>query len=211
MYPDAWSPDGRVLVFQERRPATGWDLRVLESNGDEAPGAARDLVATPFDEANAAVSPDGRLVAYESDELDGINGIYVAPLAKPEARVRVAVAGPRWPRWGPREQLFYWHPPRARPGESPAAAGLQRIDWTEDAARRALAKTVPLWGETSRGRVPTGRLRVASYAGYDVDVSAREPRFLFLESAVASEDEPLAQPVVVLNWVESLRASLERR
>src|SRR5262249_8701418 len=192
------------------RPPTGWDLRVLELKADGAPGTARDLVATPFDEANAAVSPDGRLVAYESDELDAINGVYVVPLAKPEARVRVPVANPRWPRGGAREPLSSWGPLRARPGESPSAAGLHRIDWMVDAARRALAKGVPLWGEANRGPIPTVRLRVASYAGYDVDITAGEPRFLFLESAAAPEVEPLPQPVVVLNWVESLRARPER-
>src|SRR5262249_52573842 len=155
MYPDAWSPDGRSLVFQERRPATGWDLRVLELEADGAPATARDLVATPFEETNAVVSPDGRLVAYESDELDAVNAIFVVPLAKPEARVRLSAINPRWPRWGTRGQVYYWHPLRARPGESLSAAGLHRIDWTEDAARRGSARGAPLWGKASRGPIPT--------------------------------------------------------
>src|SRR4029453_16333391 len=141
---------GRSLIFQERRPTTGWDLRVLEVGRDGLPGAARDLVATPFEEANAALSPDGRLVAYESDEVDAINGIYVLPFADPGAKVRAPLIGPRWPRGGSKGQLYYWHPTGARPGESKVGGGLHRIDWREEASRLTVAQTVPLWGEARR-------------------------------------------------------------
>ncbi len=65
MYPNDWTPDGRALVFQVRATAGGWDLALLDADpSGRAAGPPRTLVATPFQEANAAVSPDGKLLAY---------------------------------------------------------------------------------------------------------------------------------------------------
>jgi hypothetical protein len=178
---------------------------------DGLPGAARDLVATPFEEANAALSPDGRLVAYESDEVDAINGIYVLPFADPGAKVRAPVIGPRWPRGGSKGQLYYWHPTGARPGESKVGGGLHRIDWREEASRLTVAQTVPLWGEARREPAPVGRLTVAPYASYDVDVSGPGVQFLFLETSTTTGEVPRQRPVVVLNWLEALRARADPR
>ena len=55
------------------------------------------------------------------------------------------------------------------------------------------------------------RVRVASFAGYDVDRSSPRPRFLHLETSAATVDAPLQRPVVVLNWLEDLRARATRR
>jgi serine/threonine-protein kinase len=213
MLPNAWTPDGRALVFQQRQPGTGWDLRVLDVGADGRPaGAARDLVSTPFEEVNAAVSRDGRLVAFESDELDSIYGIYVFPLASPGAKVRATMTGARFPRFGSREQLYYWYPSRARPGDTQIAEGLHRIECRETDAHVQLGRSAPLWGEAGREPAFVGRLFVGSYAGYDVDASGRVPRFLFLESGAATLETPLQRPVVVLNWLGAPRSrAAERR
>src|SRR4030095_7154671 len=77
LYPDSWSPDGRRLVSQENRPDTGWDLRILDVDATGQPsGTPQPLAQSPFHETDAALSPDGRWVAYESDEVDGIVQIY---------------------------------------------------------------------------------------------------------------------------------------
>lgn len=202
VYPNAWSADGRSLVFQEQRPTTGWDLRVLPVGPDgRAAGAVRDLAATSFQEVNAAVSADGGWVAYESDELDGIYGIYVLPLTGPGAKVRATVTGARWPRWGADGQLYYWHPPGARSGPSRTLPGLHRIAWRR-AAQLATASSTPVWGGAAPASL--GRLVVGSYAGYSVDVSRPGPRFLFLETGAASIEAPVRGPVLVLNWPEEL-------
>jgi serine/threonine-protein kinase len=204
MYPGAWSPDGRSLVFQERRPATGWDLRIIDLGSGGRPAAPpRDLVATPYQEGGASISTDGRLIAYESDELDNIFGIYVAPLANPSARRRGTDSIVRAPRWGPGGQLFCWYPVGARPGDSKAAEGLHRIDWR---AEGVAARTVALWTDARRAAPLLRRLTVTSYAGYDVDRSGRGPRFLVQESSTPTIEAPLRQPVVVLNWLQELRA-----
>ncbi len=77
-YPNAWAPDGHTLVYQERRPETGWDLMALDV-GPTGAASPRVIVATPFQEENANLSKDGRFLAYESDELDSVFEVYVRP------------------------------------------------------------------------------------------------------------------------------------
>ena len=76
-YPNAFSPDGRYLVFRDDRDdeaESGLDLGLLSV----ADGSVSPLIATPFNELNADISPDGRYVAYESDE-SGRFEVYVRP------------------------------------------------------------------------------------------------------------------------------------
>jgi serine/threonine-protein kinase len=128
VYPNAWTPDARSLVFQEQRADTGWDVRLLEVGPDgRATGAVRDLASTPFNETYATVSPDGRYFAYDCDELDQVFGIYIAPLSDPAARVRGTDTNSRWPHWGRDGELYCWSPPGARPGRSKVPEGLHRI------------------------------------------------------------------------------------
>jgi len=210
VYPNAWSPDGRFLVFQELGSTTGWDLRVLEVAGDgRAVGAPRTLLATRFDERNAALSRDGRFLAYESNEPDSIFEVYVVAFPDPGAQLWGTVAGARWPRWGPGGELYYWRPTRARPGESKVAEGLHRIDWRPDASRLTVSRAAAVWGEGPRLPEPLSGLLVALYASYDVDVSRRGPRFLVLESRTVVE-APVHRPVVVLDGFEELRARAGR-
>ena len=91
LYPNAWSRDGRYLIFQESRPETGWDLRVLEVDASGRPvGAPRAFASTPFHETSAAISPDGRWVSYESDEIDGLMQIYVRSFPDGAHKTRVS-------------------------------------------------------------------------------------------------------------------------
>ena len=79
LYPNAWSPDGRHLLFQEvrRRDRLGSPHAWRSTQPDARSGAPKAFAASPFHESSAAISPDGRWMAYESDELDGIVQIYV--------------------------------------------------------------------------------------------------------------------------------------
>jgi dipeptidyl aminopeptidase/acylaminoacyl peptidase len=211
VYPNSWSPDGRTLVFQELSATTGWDLRAVEVAPDgRSAGAPRTLLATRFDERNAAFSPDGRFLAYESNEPDYVFEVYVVPFTDPGARIWGTVSGARWARWGPAGQLYYWHPTQARPGDS-VVEGLHRIDWRADQARLAMQRTTAVWGEGPHLPDRLGRVVVALYASYDVDLSARGPRFVVLESSTVGAPAPLERPVVILNWFEELRARAARR
>ena len=63
-------------------------------------GAPQTLAATPSHETSAAISPDGRWLAYESDELDGIVQIYVRSFPDGAHKVRASTGGARLPVWG---------------------------------------------------------------------------------------------------------------
>lgn len=103
--PQAVSPDGTPLSFR-RGPPTAADLHPLTLTGDR-PSAP--LIATPFSELNAEISPDGRLVAYQSN-ASGRAEIYVQPFPDVnQGRWQVSTTGgsrPLWSRDG--RELFYW-------------------------------------------------------------------------------------------------------
>lgn len=191
LYPDAWSPDGRFLVFEEQRPETGWDLGVLEvdSSGRRA-GEPRPLSDTRFNESNASFSADGRWVAYESDELDGIVEVYVRSFPGGEGKVRASTTGARWPRWGSRSDLYYWYS---------FVGGLQRIEGRVDGGRFTVVGKGPVWPARGSTDPLADRLMVSpSYAGYDVDAS--RGRFLMLEKAAEGRELSYLRPVVVPDW-----------
>jgi Tol biopolymer transport system component len=95
--PEAFSLDGRALVFSERGGESGRDsLWTLALQGDRE---AKPLVMTRSDEAEAAMSPDGRWLAFVSDE-SGRSEVYVRPFPGPGNKVAVSTeggAGPCWP------------------------------------------------------------------------------------------------------------------
>ena len=103
-WPRDVSPDGTLLLYQEFSAATRSDLKVLSLSGEPNP---RDYVAGPFDEDEGTFSPDGRRVAYVSDE-SGRKEVFVASFPEPSQRLRVSSDGgtqPRWSRDG--RELFF--------------------------------------------------------------------------------------------------------
>jgi serine/threonine-protein kinase len=70
-------------------------------------GSPTKVLAGPFDEASAALSPDGRLIAYVSNE-SGRNEVYLRPLAEQSGRLSISTAGGTEPTWSPDgRELFY--------------------------------------------------------------------------------------------------------
>ena len=102
-YPSSWSPDGRFLLFEEIEAATQRrDVWVLPA--DESP---KPVIVTGFYERGAVFSPDGRHIAYVSDE-SGRPEVYVQPFPGPGPKVAVSLNGglqPVWSRDG--KELFY--------------------------------------------------------------------------------------------------------
>ena len=91
-----WSSDGRFVLYSSSDPQTGADLWVLPMEGDRK---ARVFLKTPFQENWARFSPDGRWVAYQSNET-GRNEIYVRPFNDPSAgQSPVSTAGGVSARW----------------------------------------------------------------------------------------------------------------
>ena len=71
----AVSPDGTRLVFGEIHPSTGRDIMVMPLR---PPARAQPLIQTTFNELNAEFAPDGRWLAYESNE-SGREEVHVRP------------------------------------------------------------------------------------------------------------------------------------
>jgi serine/threonine protein kinase len=107
--PWSWSPNGRVLAFERWSSATGRDIYTLSLDGDRKP---RPFLASPAREGAPQFSPDGRWVAYVSDESGGFQ-VYVAPYPGPGRRWQISMDGGDAPQWNPKGgELFYENGPQ---------------------------------------------------------------------------------------------------
>lgn len=94
VYPQAWSPDGETLVYQEINARTGEDLWSWSESG-----GSRELVVAASNASGARISPNGRWLAYHSDENGGLWQIYLKPFPELGSRTQVSSTGGGWPTW----------------------------------------------------------------------------------------------------------------
>ena len=90
-----WSYDGRYLAYANQTPTTRRDIWVLPVDGPRTPVP---VVRTPAEEASPAFSPDGRWIAYQSDET-GRAEIFVRPFMREGSSVQVSTGGGSNPNW----------------------------------------------------------------------------------------------------------------
>ncbi len=105
LYPSDWSRDGRYLLYSPDDPKTGRDLWALPLFGDRKPFP---FLQSEFNEREfARFSPDGKWVAYVSDESGG-EQVYVAPFPGPGGKWQVSTAGGAYPAWrGDGKEIFF--------------------------------------------------------------------------------------------------------
>jgi dipeptidyl aminopeptidase/acylaminoacyl peptidase len=145
-HPTDWSADGKFVVFDSHDPKTSWDLWVLPAGRT---GSAMPFLQTEFAERHGRLSPDGRWMAYVSNE-SGVNEVYVRPFPDSSGgKWKVSTAGggvPRWRRDG--KELFYLAGPKlmsvfVQPGSIFAASASQLLfetrasrtgEWSYDVA-----------------------------------------------------------------------------
>ena len=174
MFPLSWSADGRLLLYgviASKEGAPQPDLWVLPSGGDKKPFP---FLTTPFGEVPARFSPDGRWVAYVSNE-SGRSQVYVVPFPGPGGKWQISTQGggaPVWRRDG--KEIFYV----ADDARLMAAAVSLTASGIEIGSERPLFQLFP------------GGPR----SFYDV---APDGRFL----VVSSTDKPDSSPItLVVNW-----------
>ena len=102
-YAQSWSPDGQLLAVNEVTPTTGQDIWLLRL-GDRK---AQPFLRTPFNEGAPHFSPNGRWLAYASND-SGRYEIYVQPYPGPGGKWQISTEGGNEPVWNPNgRELFY--------------------------------------------------------------------------------------------------------
>ncbi len=97
-FPNDISADGRYLLFNDVSPRTSFDLWYLPL---DSPGQAKVFVRTPAEEAEAMFSPNGKWVAYASDENGtGSPEVFVMPFPPNGSKWQVSSNSGYWPVWG---------------------------------------------------------------------------------------------------------------
>ncbi|MEO8195351.1 MAG: protein kinase [Thermoanaerobaculia bacterium] len=116
--PVDWSPDGRWILAEVGSAAGRTDLMLVPADGT---GGAVPFANQRFNEDSGRFSPDGRFIAYVSDE-SGRAEIYIEPVARSGAKWLVSGRGGKAPRWssGGRELLYV--EPGAREADSTLAS-----------------------------------------------------------------------------------------
>jgi serine/threonine-protein kinase len=116
--PGSWHPSSKSLVFEELNQVTKGDLMILPMEGDEKSGwkPAKPTVFSngPFDERQPTFSPDGKWLAYVSNEA-GRHEVYVRAFQGP-GKWQISTGGGRTPTWSPTTRELYYGVPAASGG-----------------------------------------------------------------------------------------------
>jgi hypothetical protein len=170
-----WSPDRKWILYLQTGPKTGLDLWLLPLEGDRKP---IPYLQTRFDEAAGAFSPDGRWIAYQSNE-SGQAQIYVQTFPASGAKYQVSSAGGQAPTWRhDGKELFYI-----------------------STDRKLMAVPIALGARVESG-TPQELFTSPGLTGYTPSQDGRR----FLVNVPAGGEDAAAPPVtVVLNWTAGLK------
>jgi len=174
--PGSLSPDGRYLLFSALNPKTKWDLELLSLPERKV----TTFLKTDFDEDLGDFSPDGRWIAYASNE-SGRYEVYVQPFPGPGGKWQISTSGgsmPVWRRDG--KELFYL------------------------AADRRLMAVPVVTGEAFETGTPVAlfEARLKDDPDRHYDVSADGQRFLLTTPLGDDSTPPIT---LVQNWTVLLR------
>jgi serine/threonine-protein kinase len=184
----ALAPDGKSMAVTLFR--SGAELEVASLDSDSFPVEdIRPLVITEFNEGFADISPDGKWIAYQSDE-SGQHEIYVRPFPDvDDGRWQISQNGGAAPIWGVTgQELFY------RDGRNP---GVVRVPVDTSSSFRP-GNPETLFTGPYRAWLPN--------RGRSYDLSPDGERFLMIkESGETDVTGPIGRIVLVQNWFEELK------
>ena len=173
-----WTRDGRYLVFVSRNPRTGRDIWLLPMSGDRTPIPFSN---GPGNEIQAQVSPDGRSIAYASDE-SGTWEVYVQAFPAGGDKRAVSAGGGGKPQWrSDGRELFYLTADRTLMAVAVGTDG-------------GIGRSQPLFQAPVVADLSTYRAQFA--------VSPDGQRFLFDAAEPGGGREPVT---VLVNWTSLLR------
>jgi dipeptidyl aminopeptidase/acylaminoacyl peptidase len=181
----SWSPDGKFLLFgsfDPRNPANHiWVLPMMPEQSGGAPKPF-PFSRTSFNEMNGQFSPDGRWVAYQSNE-SGRYEIYAAPFPGPGGKRQISIGGGVYPRWRHDGKEIFYVGADLRLMAAPVNVLVGALD---------LGAVRPLFGP------------MANYAvvGYPYDVSLDGQQILAVSAPEKKAGEPLT---LVQNWTAGLK------
>jgi hypothetical protein len=185
--PGAWTPDGKTLLFV-LGGALDADIWTLSVEGDRQP---HPFLKTPFSEQYPDLSPDGRWLAYASNQ-SGRAEVYVQPYPGPGARQQISLDGgtaPAWSRDG--REIFFITTPTVGGQAAPTTMMVVPVHLK------------PMFTSGTPRMLFQGRYgATARIRGYDVAPDGR--RFLMVQQ----KDRPairVADMIIVQNWVEELK------
>jgi Tol biopolymer transport system component len=182
------------LAFFQRAPATGADIWMLSLGDPDR--TTRPFVQTAANERWPEFSPDGRWVAYASDE-SGRDEVYVQPYPGPGSRHPISAGGgaqPAWARNG--RELFFTVP------DATVASDLNKVMVVD-------VTTTP----TFKAGVPRPLESVVHFTNpiRAYDVSADGQRFITVRDNDRPSEPPPAQMILVQNWLEELKQRVPTR
>jgi serine/threonine-protein kinase len=172
-YATSAAPAARLVAFQEIRPDTKSDIWLLDLVGKPA---ARPLLQTPFWEGCPALSPDGRWVAYGSNESGKLE-VYVRRVSGEGGKWLISTEGGGKPRWSRDGRRIFYRTPK----------GLMVVRVTVGESFTADVPQVLVAGDLFNHGVSPG---------YDVSLDAT--RALLMKRHVANQ--PGYPLVIVQNW-----------
>jgi Tol biopolymer transport system component len=112
-WPMDWSRDGAFLLYYQTSPKTGGDLHALDMTARDGAGYSIGVATTTFDEIFGQFSPDGRWVAYQTDE-SGRPEVIVQSFPDPTTRRQVTRDGGGQPRWSRDGKELYFVGPESK-------------------------------------------------------------------------------------------------
>jgi len=179
------SADGTTLVFNEELPSS-IDIHMMALDGDRR---AVPLIATPFLESGADLSPDGRWIAYESIESGQLE-VYVRPFPRVAGgRWQVSTGGGEDPRWAPNSRELFYVDPEGRIVAVPIQPGSGFVAGNPQVVLAGPFATI-----------------IPGFFARMYDVSRDGQRFLLMKSVEGDKEAaPPRQLVVITNWFEELR------
>ena len=178
-WPASWSPDGETLAFEQTQQASGNDILLLQMRERRV----KPFLISRFNEEYPEFSPDGRWIAYVSDE-SGRPEVYVQPFPGRGGRWQISSEGgyePLWSRNG--KQLFYRR---------------ENQVWVVDVQTgSAFSVRKPRLLFEQPGYLSSDPIR-----GWDISLDGQ--RFLMV-TGDERKPQPVTEMILVQNWLEELK------